>query len=79
MAKPNDDKMTLEELDAEIVRLQNEEAPKAERLRATAAYDRAFAQAEVQRKLGTMSDAEKAALAQYVKADGIGSDEASGR
>lgn len=74
MAKRNYDKMTLEELDAEIIRLSNEEAPKADRRAATEAYDRKFADAELDRRLATMSDAEKAALIQRVQADGVKSD-----
>ncbi len=76
--QPNYDSMSLEELDAEIIRLSNEEAPKAERRAATEAYDRKYAAEELQRKLGNASDAEREALAQYVRAEGIPSNESVG-
>lgn len=78
MAKTDYDKMDLSELDAEIIRLSNEEAPREQRLAATQAYDRAYARNEVERKLGNMTAEEKRILHQVVQANGIIGDEQAG-
>ncbi len=64
----NYDSMSLEELEAENIRLSNERAAiKQQQLELTAAIDRKIAERDAGLKLAAMSPAEKAAIAQIVQ------------
>ncbi len=73
----NYEQMSVEQLEAELQRISGERAElKAQALSAHAVLDRRNAEAAARRRLATMSDVEKAALAQIVAAEGIESGEA---
>lgn len=73
----NFEQMTVEQLTAELQRLNEQRAALREQaMAAHAVLDRKQAVATARRKLAEMSDVEKAALAQLVQAEGIESGEA---
>lgn len=73
----NYEQMTVEQLTAELQRLNEQRAALREQAIAVhAVLDRKQAVETARRKLAEMSDVEKAALAQLVQAEGIESGEA---
>lgn len=72
VSKRDLEKMSLEELDQELIRLSGEkERVREEAARVTAVYDQKAAQADAERVAATLSDDAKAALAQVIKSEGI--------
>jgi len=69
--------MTVEQLEAELQRISEERAAlKTRAVAAHAVLDRRNGEAAARRRLATMSDVERAALAQIVATEGIESGEA---